>query len=147
MSETDLLFKAGDEKYLIDSSYVSEIVRNQYVVKIPFLPDYIKGVINCFGNLYAAVDFSMLMGGGASKDSSFMILKSDEEIALQISSASDFYDFDSLKEKFKKSETKSGFYRGTVSFKDGKQESPAFLLNMETIIKKIKSDLQKDSFV
>ncbi len=142
MSETDLLFKAGDERYLIDSSYVNEIVRNQYISEIPFLPDYIKGVINYYGNLYAAVDFSMLMGGAEVKDGSFMILKSDEEIALQISSVSDFYDFDKLKENFTKLESTDGFYRGTVFLNENKQKKPAFLLNMETIIKKIKSDLK-----
>lgn len=159
MNEIDLLFTAGDEKYLIDSSLVKEIVRNQFISPVPFLPHYINGVISYFGNLYTVIDFSALIGGSSCDGNSFLVLKSSEDIMFRVKSAEDFYNFSDFESDFNKSESENGFYKGSISFADLKKtqkvkdenfafdlesskfENPTFLVNLEPIIKKIKSDL------
>lgn len=163
MNEMELLFSAGDEKYLINSALVKEIVRNQFISPVPFLPDYINGVISYFGNLYTVIDFSNLIGGPHCYGNSFLILNSSEDIVFRVDSVEDFYSFADFSEDFQKSASGDGFYKGSISFSDLKKkqktkdenfvldldeenknfESPTFLINLEAIVKKIKSDLLK----
>lgn len=51
-----LTFSLGQEIYGIEISYVTEIIGIQAIIKIPELPEYVKGIINLRGKIIPVID-------------------------------------------------------------------------------------------
>lgn len=60
--EQYLTFLMGKDQYSIDILQVKEIIAFTDVLKIPMLPDYIKGVINLRGHVVPVLDLAMRFG-------------------------------------------------------------------------------------
>ena len=41
-----MLFMINNQKYALSSKYITEIIEILPITKVPFLPDYMKGIIN-----------------------------------------------------------------------------------------------------
>ena len=52
-----LIFSSGRERYAVESSAVREIVRNNSIYPVPFVPSYVRGIINYYSTPVAAVDW------------------------------------------------------------------------------------------
>ncbi len=57
-----LVLMVDDERYLISTSYVAEIIRLPEVTKIPDMPPYVVGVINQRGNVVLIMDLRVRLG-------------------------------------------------------------------------------------
>lgn len=135
--QTVLIFAVGDNNYSIDSSSVKEIVRNVQVFSMPFLPKYIKGVLNYYSKPYAVVDILNFLDGKFLDGANiFLVLNDENNISLQITDVREFHEIKNMQD-FSNSE-KANFFKGAIEF--GNSTVP--VLNIENIIQKIRSDIE-----
>lgn len=134
-----LFFKCNDSLYAIESNYVREITRNAAIYPLPFVPKYIKGVLNNYGQPFAVVDIALLMEEASLQSKLFMILNDDSCTALQIS---DILEFGSLeaKELHKISDDDDlNLFIGTVDFQG--KEAP--VLNIASLLQRVQNDVRE----
>ena len=64
-----VVFTLDTHTYCIYSLYVKELInmKNYPVTKIPYTPDFVKGIINLKGNFYSVVDLKKLIGFDSPK--------------------------------------------------------------------------------
>ncbi|MDH4201133.1 MAG: chemotaxis protein CheW [Spirochaetia bacterium] len=62
-----LTFLMGQDQYSLDILMVKEIIAYSDVMKVPMLPDYIKGVINLRNKVVPVIDLSMRFGKGKTE--------------------------------------------------------------------------------
>lgn len=135
---TWLVFTAGEETYAIDSSEVREIVRNNEIYPIPFVPPYVKGVLNCYGDPFAVVDVSLFLGQEIQNSQLFMILNNENKLSLQISDIQEFHNASDVESQKLSESTDASYFTGAISF-DG---VTAPVLSVEGIVDKIRGDLE-----
>lgn len=54
--ESFLIFSINNYRYALRGSLIKQIVHAQKVRRLPFVPDYIEGILNVHGNPYTAVN-------------------------------------------------------------------------------------------
>lgn len=134
-----LFFKCNNNLYAIESNYVREITRNATIYPLPFVPKYIKGVLNNYGQPFAVVDIALLMEEPVLTSKLFMILNDDSCTALQISDILEFGSLES-KELHKISDDDDlNLFLGTVDFQG--QEAP--VLNVSSILQRVQNDVRE----
>ena len=137
-SVTYLVFKCGGENYAIDSTEVREILRNNEVYPMPFVPEYIPGVINSYGLPYAVLDFCRFLGHEEVDSPLFLILKNQDNISLQVSEIQEFHSKEDVEVQTLGNTEDASWFTGAISF-DG-QSAP--VLDVASIIEKVRSDLE-----
>ncbi len=73
-----IVIKLGDEQYGIDIKYIENIVRMQYITRVPKVDTYLKGVINLRGEVIPVMSIRIKMGlepDQETKSSRIIILK------------------------------------------------------------------------
>lgn len=77
-----LVFTLSDEKYAISTSFIEEVTLIKDLTEIPFVPPFIKGVINIRGHIYSIIDLKVLFNLKKSDESltkaKTIIIKNDE---------------------------------------------------------------------
>lgn len=138
-TQTLLIFKINDTSYAIESKDVKEIVRNTEIFHVPFVPPYLKGVLNYYSKPFAVVDFSMLIGEKQQDSKIFMVLNEENSVALQVTDIQEFKgENDTVMNNFSSSEN-SNFFKGAIKTED--EMIPIF--NMTNILERIKNDIEK----
>lgn len=137
---TWLVFKCGEDNYAIDSNEVSEILRNNEIFQMPFVPRYIRGVLNSYGNPYAVIDFSLFLGKQQDDAKLFMLLKNRNSLSLQISEIQEFHTDSEVTFQKLSNHEDSDFFSGAISF-DG---ITAPVLNIQNILEKIRTDIENN---
>ena len=132
-----LVFKAGDKNYAVNSTEVRELLRNNEVYPMPFVPPYIKGVLNSYGVPYAVVDFSYFNADMPQESRLFMLLKNPNNISIQVSEIQEFHNESEVTVKSLTNAEDSPFFTGAISFDD----VTAPVLNINGILERIRSDL------
>ena len=140
--KTWIVFKAGgenttkhEELFAVDSSQVAEIIRNAEVFVLPFVPPFVKGVLNFYGRPFAVVDFAKVRGRGFTNGSLFLIFKSDDDFALQVAEICEFCD-DFREEEIE--EDKHDFFYNQIVFQGGRT---AKTLNVAALANKIRLEV------
>lgn len=140
--KTWIVFSAGDENsknqeelFAVDSSEVAEIIRNAEVFGLPFVPPFVKGVLNFYGRPFAVVDFDKVRGRGFTNGSLFLIFKSDDDFALQVARICEFCD-DFEEQPIE--ENKQDFFYNQIVFQGGKT---AKTLNVASLANKVRLDV------
>ena len=133
-----LVFKSGDMNYAVNSTEVREILRNNEVYPMPFVPPYIKGVLNSYGVPVAVVDFSLFTAGSSQDSRLFMLLKNPNNISIQVSEIQEFHNESEVTVKELSNAEDAPFFTGAISFDD----VTAPILNINGILEKIRSDLE-----
>ena len=86
---TWLVFSVAEKKYAIKSSDVLEIIRDVSVYKLPFMPDYIEGVLNRRGDPFTVINPRHLIGDTDKTPPAsplFLIFKrDDDQLSIHIS--------------------------------------------------------------
>ena len=54
-----MVFIVNDQKYALSSNYIIEIIEVLPITKVPFLPEYMKGIINLRSNIIPVMDARM----------------------------------------------------------------------------------------
>ena len=57
-----MLFMRNNQKYALSSKYITEIIEILPITKVPFLPDYMKGIINLRSTIIPVMDARMRFG-------------------------------------------------------------------------------------
>lgn len=133
-----LIFTVGEAYYAVESVAVREIVRNTEIFSVPFLPSYVKGVLNYYSKPFAVVDFSMFLGDKKQDAKMFMVLNDESSVALQITDIEEFTGEREL-QNFTES-ANANYFKGAVYFKN----VMAPILNVENILTKVRADIEKN---
>lgn len=142
--KTLLIFDAGSRTYAADATKVREILRNDEIFPVPFVPKYIKGVINYYGRPYAAVDFSLFQNDKQQNSRLFLILNDENDVAIQIS---DVREFQTLKEDYLRTIAKtaeSAYFSNAIDYDDGIQHIAVPVLDFESITARIRQDFENE---
>ncbi|MCR5612413.1 chemotaxis protein CheW [Treponema sp.] len=127
----------GKNMYAVPAECVKEILRDATVFPIPFVPPYVNGVLNRYGDPYVVIDSAVLEGKEAQKSFLFIVLNDESHTCLRITDVKDFF---TATEKdvvhFSESEL-SDFYDGTLSI-DGQE---VFVLKIQAIIEKVGKEI------
>ncbi len=94
-NENYLIFSVRENLYSINTSNVQEIMHSAKIHPLPFVPQYIEGVVNCRGVAYTVVNFLKLENQEDSDMSNMPVLvfrRDDDQFALHISSIELFFE-------------------------------------------------------
>ncbi|MCH5295069.1 MAG: chemotaxis protein CheW [Treponema sp.] len=136
---TWLVFRSGGENLAIESSEVREILRNNEIYPLPFMPAYIKGVLNSYGDPYAVVDMAQFLGNESPDDRMFMILNNENNFALRITDIQEFHSNADVTMKNLSDSSESSYFTGAITFDD----VTAPILSIKGILERIKADLER----
>ncbi|MCR5218513.1 chemotaxis protein CheW [Treponema sp.] len=141
---TWLIFYAGSKAYATDANNVREILRNDEIFQVPFVPEYIKGVINYYGHPYAAVDFSLFQKDESQSSGLFLILNDDNDIAIQISDVREFQTINNNYLHPFNQTTDTLYFTGAIDYDNGIQHIAVPVLNFKTITERIRQDFESE---
>ena len=137
---TWLIFLISDKKYAVPSSDVVEIISDLSVYKLPFMPEYIEGLLNRRGEPYTVVKpnpiFDQDPAALPPEKELYMIFKrDDDQLSLHISDILLFTKIEDSNLKLIPDATEESFFLGTVDY-DG-EEIPVLNPNaFEVLIRK-----------
>ena len=57
-----MVFVINNQKYALSSNYITEIIEILPITKVPFLPEYMKGIINLRSTIIPVMDARMRFG-------------------------------------------------------------------------------------
>lgn len=57
-----MLFMINNQKYALSSKYITEIIEILPITKVPFLPEYMRGIINLRSTIIPVMDARMRFG-------------------------------------------------------------------------------------
>ena len=77
--EKYVIFYLNEKRYAVSSSYVKEITITEDVYFLPFVPSYIKGLINRHGEPHSVIDFSILIEGKNCDGNKFLIMNCEND--------------------------------------------------------------------
>ncbi|MCR4579092.1 MAG: chemotaxis protein CheW [Treponema sp.] len=140
--ETWLIFTIGESAegknlYAIPAESVKEILRDATVFPLPFVPSYVDGVLNRYGDPYVVIDPSVLEGKKPQNSFLFIVMNDDSHSCLRITDVRDFY---TATEKdvvrFTEAEL-SDYYDGTLTING----QDVFVLKVQAIIEKVGKEI------
>ncbi len=129
--------------YAIPAAAVREIVIDASVHYVPFIPPYIKGLVNRHGEPYTAVDLNVLLRKEAAEgEQTLLVLNgNDDRLALLVSSVHEIVKVDEEKiYPITEKENEIGFLAGSVRL----DESDVFIVSIEGIKRRMEEDLGND---
>lgn len=88
---TWLIFSISTKLYALPAEEIKEILRDTPIYPLPFVPEYLKGVVNRYGDPYAVVDPLLLIGSEEQTSSLFIVLNNESHTCLQITDVKNFY--------------------------------------------------------
>ena len=136
---TWLFFSITGKKYALKSGDVLEIIRDVSVYKLPFMPDYIEGVLNRRGDPFTVINPRRLLNDTGTKppeEPLFLILKrDDDQLSLHISDILFFAEMEEKELNLIPGNDDEGFFLGTLGYNG--EEIPALNPNaFELLIRK-----------
>lgn len=139
---TWLIFTIGNQSegknlYAIPAERVKEILRDTEVFPLPFLPPYINGVLNRYGDPYVVIDPALLEGKEAQKTFLFIVINDESHSCLRISDVKDFFSAaDDEVVRFSETELSEN-YEGSLKING----NDVFVLNVQSIIEKVGKEI------
>ena len=127
----------GKNQFAIPAESVKEILRDATVFPLPFVPSYVNGVLNRYGDPYLVVDSAVLEGKEAQKSFLFIVLNDESHTCLRITDVKDFYtarDEDVI--QFSEAEL-SEFYSGSLKING----QDVFVMNIQAILEKVGKEI------
>lgn len=73
-----LFFRSAGERFALDVAYVREIIPQQVVTTVPFVPPTVAGIINHRGTIYTLIHFARLAGLGPDREETVALLRLPE---------------------------------------------------------------------
>ena len=134
---TWLIFTIGEKRFAIPAENVKEILRDAIVFPLPFVPDYVDGVLNRYGEPYVVINPAALEGYDAPPSMLFIVLNDESHTCLRITDVKDF--FTSTENDiihFSESEL-SEFYDGTLNL----DSQNVFVMKIQAIIEKVGKEI------
>ena len=137
-----LIFTIGDNSegnnlYAIPAENVKEILRDATVFPLPFVPSYVDGVLNRYGDPYVVIDPAVLNGKKAQNSFLFIVLNDETHTCFRISDVKDFFTATEKDVVHFVEEELSDYYDGTLKV-DGQE---VFILKVQAIIEKVGKEI------
>lgn len=139
LKKTWLVFSVGDSKYALLSSDVKEIIRDVTVFPLPFVPSYINGILNRYGEPYAVIDPLPLLENKIQDSCLFIVLQGESHVCLKISEIIEFHTVSNAEIKSFSNSDSGKYYIGSFDFED----SEVLILNSESFIEVVEKDIEK----
>ena len=95
MNESYLIFTIHKSLFAIKNTNVQEIMHSAKIHPLPFVPDYIEGMVNCRGVPYTVVNFLKLNheeNCEISEPAVLVFRRKDDQFALHISGIELFFE-------------------------------------------------------
>ena len=73
-----LFFRSAGERFALDVAYVREIIPQQVITPVPFVPPTVAGIINHRGTIYTLIRFARLAGLGKDRGGTVVLLRLPE---------------------------------------------------------------------
>ena len=139
ITKTWLVFLAGEKKYALLASDVREILRDVPVFPLPFVPEYINGILNRYGEPYAVIDPLPVLGEKSQESILFIVLHDESHMCLRITEVLEFYTTQESDLKFFSASESGKYYVGSFSYEDGE----VLILNPESFVEVVENDIEK----
>lgn len=141
--ETDvkyLLFRVGDAKYAIPAAQIKEIVTGLPRFQVPFVPRWVRGVLNRHGEPYVILDPQALLGDEPVETRTFILLNlSDDQVAIAISDVLEFRKVDERGlHRISAPDDSTRFFLGAISA----GTSEVFVLDAQRMLQKLADDVR-----
>lgn len=136
-----LVFKVGTRLYALYADEVREIIGGNPVFYLPFVPAYIRGLINRHGDPHTVFDVHALLEQEQIEAESYLILKFEEDrVAILISEIMEIIKIpDSRVNTLTSKESEMRFFRGSITIDDDE----VFILHVRNLLLKLEEDLEK----
>lgn len=136
-----LIFTVGEHLYALYADEVREIIGGNPVFYLPFVPAYVRGLINRHGDPHTVFDVHALLEQEQTEADSFLILKLEEDkVAILISEILEIVKVpESGINVLTSKEREMRFFRGSITVK-GKE---VFILHVQNLLLKLEEDLEK----
>lgn len=138
ITKTWLVFLAGEKKYALLASDVREILRDVPVFPLPFVPEYINGILNRYGEPYAVIDPLPVLGEKSQESKLFIVLHDESHMCLRITEVLEFYTTQESDLKFFSASESGKYYVGSFSYEDGE----VLILNPESFVEVVENDIE-----
>lgn len=94
-NQTYLIFSVGETLFAIKTLLVKEIMHSAKIHPLPFVPEYIEGVVNCHGTPFTVVNTLKMAGNEECeiKGGTVLVFKrKDDNFAIHISNIEMFFE-------------------------------------------------------
>ena len=132
-----LIFTIGEKRFAIHAETVKEILRDAAVFPLPFVPSYVDGILNRYGDPYVVINPAALEGYDAPKSFLFIVLNDESHSCLRITDVKDFFSASEKDIVHFNEEEFSEYYDGTLKV-DGEE---VFVMNIQAIIEKVGKEI------
>lgn len=129
---TLLIFTINTTKYALTSSWVKEIVTDEKIFPLPFVPHFISGLINRHGEPYTIIDPAVLFGEPPQSSSLFLVLNDLDKNCLRINEVLEFINQDIANLTKLENENKDSLFFGSINI--NQEEIP--VISAEAFINK-----------
>ena len=135
-----LIFSVHDIRYALSAEAVREISLEDELYYIPFVPPYVRGIINRHGEPYTVIDVRVLFENKKTDIHSYLVLGyRDRQSALCISDVSEIRRIAESKiHEISSSDEEYRFFTHSLSF-EGER---IFVLHLEAIMQRLKDDVE-----
>lgn len=136
-----LIFLVGSQRYGLYADEVREIIGGNPVFYLPFVPTYIRGLINRHGGPHTVFDVHALLGQEQTEANNYLILKlEDDNVAILISEVLEIVTVPKSQINILTSqESEMRFFRGSITI----NEKEVFILDLNNLLLKLEEDLEK----
>jgi chemotaxis signal transduction protein len=134
-----LIFHINDKKYAFYADLVSEIINTETIFFVPFIPDYIRGFINCHGEPYTVFDINSLLDKKVLDAHIFIIINDEsDKTAFLISDIVEIVKWPEQEINFFTShDGASTYFTGAINL-DG---AVIFIINLNSLLERLKNDI------
>ncbi len=135
-----IMFYLNEKCYAVDSSYIQEIILDYPVYFLPFVPKYIRGLINRHGEPYTVVDLNQLYFKSNLDAKTFLVLRNKIDNAAILISG--IFKIENFLEKdihpVSSTDDQLSFFDSSLTY-EGKE---IFIINIKTILERISNDIE-----
>lgn len=135
-----LVFMVDESKYAFRAASIKEIVMAAEIFYVPFVPPYIRGLINRHGEPYTIIDLKALFSNDSLESNKFLIMNiENDQIAFIMSDIVEIINIPCRELKdFNSTDSNNRYFSGSFSVGDDE----VFIINLEAIGEKLEHDLQ-----
>ena len=137
-TQTFLTFRINEKIFAIPSFKIKEILKDSEVYPVPFVPPYIKGILNRYGDPYVVIDFASLLNLPEQKSSLFIVINDDSNSCLKVTDVKEFHSAKTSDLVPFSENDDNSFFEGTLLI-NGQE---VFVINSEALLKKTGDDFE-----
>lgn len=134
-----LLFSINLKKYAVSSNLVRELLREVDVFPLPFVPSYVDGVLNRYGDPYVVIDPALLFNSEKQNNSLFLVFNDENKISIRISDVYDFYTIPVSEINRFTEEKSEQFFEGTFKY----QSEDVLIIKKDAIVERVEKDFER----